>query len=434
MTPIFIGAECRPRAPRKRARRRGRHRRARVGRRADFGPGPRSRPRGRDRRGRSSRASTVSTHSVVSRSVMHGTPSRYASFWTPAGVREHRPCVTRQLQEVQIAERRREPHVRGSSRRSIQSGGLEPRRRPGMHGETTVRASPRGAPPAARAARACRRCRPGVRSARGTRRAPAPSRSRIEERSSAMSRKASETSAITSPTRCTSPATLSRSRFATAVSVEHSSSSLAWSVRTRFSSSGISRSKERMPASTWPAGIPAWRAAMAPASVELVSPYTSTMLGSNSREHRLEGGQDARGLRRVGAATGVQLTRGRRDAELLEEDLRELVVVVLPGVDDHLIGDLAQPARDRGRLDELRAVADDRDDQPAASSSSMRCRSAAATSRVRSPSGSSRSSICAIDCASRVVEARNASRGRAQVVHRARPLDHVGDLASRGRG
>ena len=87
-----------------------------------------------------------------------------------------------------------------------------------------------------------------------------------------MSRKASDTSAITSPTRCTSPATPSRSRFPTAVSVEQSSRSLAWSVSTRFSSSGISRSNERMPASTWPAGIPAWRAASAPASVEFVSP------------------------------------------------------------------------------------------------------------------------------------------------------------------
>jgi alanine racemase len=28
-------------------------------------------------------ASTVSTHSVSLRSVMHGTPDSYASFWTP---------------------------------------------------------------------------------------------------------------------------------------------------------------------------------------------------------------------------------------------------------------------------------------------------------------------------------------------------------------
>ena len=88
---------------------------------------------------------------------------------------------------------------------------------------------------------------------------------------------------------------------------------------------------------------------------------------------------------------------GRGHAELLEEDPRELVVVVLAGVDDHLVGDLAQLPGDRRRLDELRAVADDRDDQPAASSSSMSCRSAAPTSRVRLPSGSSRPSMAAID-------------------------------------
>ena len=87
-----------------------------------------------------------------------------------------------------------------------------------------------------------------------------------------MSRKASDTSAITSPTRWDSPRTPSRSRLRIAVSVEHSSSSLAWSVRTRFSSSGMERSNERIPASTCPVGIPACDAASAPASVELVSP------------------------------------------------------------------------------------------------------------------------------------------------------------------
>ena len=87
-----------------------------------------------------------------------------------------------------------------------------------------------------------------------------------------MSLKASDTSAITSPTSRTSPATPSRSRFATAVSVEHSSRSLAWSVSTRLSSSGIERSNERIPASTWATGTRAWAAASAPASVELVSP------------------------------------------------------------------------------------------------------------------------------------------------------------------
>ena len=88
-----------------------------------------------------------------------------------------------------------------------------------------------------------------------------------------MSRNASDTSAITSPTSCDLAAARPRARGSRiAVSVEQSSRSLAWSVSTRLSSSGMERSKERMPASTWPTAIPAWAAASAPASVELVSP------------------------------------------------------------------------------------------------------------------------------------------------------------------
>ena len=49
-----------------------------------------------------------------------------------------------------------------------------------------------------------------------------------------------------------------------------------------------------------------------------------------------------------------------RQAELLEEDLRQLAVVVLPRVDDDLL-DPALPQRhgQRRRLDELRPVSDD---------------------------------------------------------------------------
>ena len=45
-----------------------------------------------------------------------------------------------------------------------------------------------------------------------------------------------------------------------------------WSERTRFSSSGIERSNERIPASMWMTGTRACADASAPASVELVSP------------------------------------------------------------------------------------------------------------------------------------------------------------------
>ncbi len=59
----------------------------------------------------------------------------------------------------------------------------------------------------------------------------------------------------------------------------------------------------------------------------------------------------------------VEPVRGLGQAELLEEDPRELVVPVLAGVDDDLVDPrLAQRHRERGRLDELRPVADDGED------------------------------------------------------------------------
>ena len=80
------------------------------------------------------------------------------------------------------------------------------------------------------------------------------------------------TSTITSPTTTTSPETLSWRRCSAGVAEEQSSRSEAWSARTRLSSSGIARSNERIPASTWATGIRICAAASAPASVELVSP------------------------------------------------------------------------------------------------------------------------------------------------------------------
>ena len=60
-----------------------------------------------------------------------------------------------------------------------------------------------------------------------------------------------------------------------------------------------------------------------------------------------------------------ELALGARDAELGDEDRRQLVVVVLAGVDEQLVVLGAQQARDRRRLDELRPVADDREDPQA---------------------------------------------------------------------
>ena len=77
---------------------------------------------------------------------------------------------------------------------------------------------------------------------------------------------------MTSPVRTTPSRIPSADRFATAIGVGAKSQRDTWSVRMRFVSSGIRRSKLRSPASTWATGIPAVTAASAPDSVEFVSP------------------------------------------------------------------------------------------------------------------------------------------------------------------
>ena len=84
-------------------------------------------------------------------------------------------------------------------------------------------------------------------------------------------------------------------------------------------------------------------------------------IGRQLGEHRLEGREDASRLRRVRATAGAQLALGRRHGKLLEEDPRKLVVVVLAGVHDRLLEAIAQDARHGGGLNELRPIADDRD-------------------------------------------------------------------------
>ena len=96
--------------------------------------------------------------------------------------------------------------------------------------------------------------------------------SSTDVRSLARGASSCATSTITSPTTTTSPETFSWRRCSAGVAEEQSSRSEAWSARTRLSSSGIVRSNERIPASTWATGIRICAAASAPASVELVSP------------------------------------------------------------------------------------------------------------------------------------------------------------------
>jgi len=79
-------------------------------------------------------------------------------------------------------------------------------------------------------------------------------------------------------------------------------------------------------------------------------------------DQRLERREHPRRLRRVAAAGDVQLDVRSGEAELLEEDARKRVVVVLAGVDEDLLVAGAQRSGDRGGLHELRPVADDGQD------------------------------------------------------------------------
>ena len=78
-------------------------------------------------------------------------------------------------------------------------------------------------------------------------------------------------------------------------------------------------------------------------------------------DERLDRGEHARGLRAVRAARDPQFVVGLRESQLLEEHARERVRVVLAGVHQDLLVPLAQQAGDRGGLDELRPVPDDRE-------------------------------------------------------------------------
>ena len=155
------------------------------------------------------------------------------------------------------------------------------------------------------------------------------------------------------------PVRLRRGGFAASVRPARTGAGARRSTSIRLRSSGIARSPLRSPASTCASGTPAALAARAPASVEFVSPYTSTQSGRSARTissiGRLHGG-DVCGVE-------VEPVVGLAEAELLEEDLGQLAVPVLAGVGDDLLDSrFAQCDRERCALDELWSVADDGED------------------------------------------------------------------------
>ena len=90
----------------------------------------------------------------------------------------------------------------------------------------------------------------------------------------------------------------------------------------------------------------------APASVEFVSPKTSTQSGRSAATASRTPGRIASGV----GARAVEPVARLAEPELVEEDLRQLRVVVLAGVQHDLVDPgLPQRRRERRRLDELRA-------------------------------------------------------------------------------
>jgi len=81
-----------------------------------------------------------------------------------------------------------------------------------------------------------------------------------------------------------------------------------------------------------------------------------------ARQREVERLKHAAGLRGGRGRAHAQLAVGRRDCQLLEEDARHVVVVVLARVDDCLVVPLPEQPRHRRRLHELGPVAYYRDD------------------------------------------------------------------------
>ena len=102
--------------------------------------------------------------------------------------------------------------------------------------------------------------------------------------------------------------------------------------------------------------MPVSRAARAPATVEFVSPNTTTSVRPFGRDRR-----DDSGLHGVDVARVRFEPVGRLgEPQLLEEDVGQLAVVVLPRVEHDLVDPrLPEGHRERPGLHELRPVAYD---------------------------------------------------------------------------
>ena len=93
-----------------------------------------------------------------------------------------------------------------------------------------------------------------------------------------------------------------------------------------------------------------------------MSPKNDHPGGLDLEDGALDTGQHGGELVRGAAAACVESVMRRGQAKLLEEDIRELCVVVLTGVQDRLFeARIARSERERPRLYELRPIADNRE-------------------------------------------------------------------------
>jgi len=137
------------------------------------------------------------------------------------------------------------------------------------------------------------------------------------------------------------PVEPSAERFSLALGSVVKRRSAMWSVSTRLNSSGMVRSKDRSPASTWATLTPSFAAVSAQATAEFTSPTVrlSSRRSHDHRvwpvlqQHRLEGQHDAGRLLRMAAGAHAQVDIWLGQLQVLEEHLRHVVVVMLAGAD-----------------------------------------------------------------------------------------------------
>ena len=283
--------------------------------------------------------------------MTHGTPYQYASFWRPPESVAIDARLGRGRGEREVAERLAELDARAGADARVTEHGR--RARVGGEDDGLVQArEPR------------RRCGAAARAGRSPRGGRSPRRSSRARcgggtRSRAIGAKRSVASAITSPTTSALPRTPSgpeRRRRPLVGAEEQVGQPVDLDPRPLLGHREVAAAQprldvgDRMPAAAAAAGAGEGRVGVAE-DEDGVGP-----LGRDDLLQRRGQGVDVRGAQ-------VEAVRRLGEPELVEEDGGQLVVPVLPGVDDDLVEPgVAQGDGERRRLDELRPVADDGQD------------------------------------------------------------------------